>query len=116
MTFLWLTIFGNSALFGEIYGSARIVVAVNANVSTALFVLLDSLPLAALTSELSILVITVFFVTSSDSTSLVIDIIKAGGHPEPPTIQRVFWASTEGIVATVLLVVYNLLSGLKQNS
>ena len=104
MTFLWLTIFGNSALFGELYGGARIVEAVNANVSTALFVLLDSLPLAALTCGLSVLVITVFFVTSSDSASLVIDIITAGGHPEPPTIQRVFWASTEGIVAIVLLV------------
>ena len=104
ITFLWLTIFGNSALFGELYSGARIVEAVNANVSTALFVLLDRLPLAALTSGLSVLVITIFFVTSSDSASLVIDIITAGGHPEPPTIQRVFWASTEGIVAVVLLV------------
>jgi len=104
ITFLWLTIFGNSALFGELYGGTRIVLAVNANVSTALFVLLYSLPLAALTSGLSVLVITIFFVTSSDSASLVIDIITAGGHPEPPTIQRVFWASTEGIVAVVLLI------------
>ena len=104
ITFLWLTIFGNSALFGELYSGARIVEAVNANVSTALFVLLDRLPLAALTSGLSVLVITIFFVTSSDSASLVIDIITAGGHSEPPTIQRVFWASTEGIVAVVLLV------------
>jgi choline/glycine/proline betaine transport protein len=45
-----------------------------------------------------------FFVTSSDSASLVIDIITAGGNTNPPTIQRIFWAVTEGLVAIVLLV------------
>ncbi len=104
ITFLWLTVFGNSALFSEMYGSGGIMDAVNENVSTALFVLLDSLPLAALTSALSVVVIAIFFVTSSDSASLVIDIITAGGHPDPPTAQRVFWAVTEGIIAAVLLV------------
>ena len=104
MTFLWLTVFGNSALFGELYGRGSIVEAVNENVATALFVLLDTFPWAALTSALSVVVITVFFVTSSDSASLVVDIITAGGHPNPPTVQRIFWAVTEGVVAAVLLV------------
>jgi len=104
MTFLWLTIFGNSALFGELYGSGGITEAVNDNVATALFVLLQGFPWSTLTSALSVLVITVFFVTSSDSASLVIDIITAGGHPNPPTVQRIFWATTEGVVAAVLLV------------
>lgn len=104
MTFLWLTIFGNSALFSELYGGGGIVDAVNDNVATALFVLLDTFPWAALTSALSIVVITSFFVTSSDSASLVVDIITAGGHPNPPTIQRIFWAITEGVVAAVLLL------------
>ena len=45
-----------------------------------------------------------FFVTSSDSASLVIDIITAGGNTNPPTIQRIFWAVTEGLVAIVLLM------------
>lgn len=69
-----------------------------------LFLLLDTFPSAALTSALSIVVITSFFVTSSDSASLVVDIITAGGHPNPPTIQRIFWAITEGVVAAVLLL------------
>lgn len=104
MTFLWLTIFGNSALFGELYGNGGITEAVNDNVATALFVLLHGFPWSTLTSALSVFVITMFFVTSSDSASLVVDIITAGGHPNPPTIQRIFWAVTEGVVAAVLLV------------
>ena len=104
ITFLWLTVFGNSALFCELYGSGGVVEAVNENVATALFALLDIFPMAALTSGLSVLVITIFFVTSSDSASLVVDIITAGGHPNPPAVQRIFWAVTEGVVAAVLLL------------
>ena len=66
--------------------------------------LLDSFPWSALTSALGVAVIIAFFVTSSDSASLVVDIITAGGRPDPPTVQRVFWAVTEGGVAAVLLV------------
>lgn len=104
ITFLWLTVFGNSALFCELYGSGGVVEAVNENIATALFALLDIFPMAALTSGLSVLVITIFFVTSSDSASLVVDIITAGGHPNPPALQRIFWAVTEGVVAAVLLL------------
>ena len=104
LTFVWLTVFGNTALFQELSGHGGVVEAVNDNVATALFVLLDRLPLATITSALSVVVIAVFFVTSSDSASLVVDIITAGGHPDPPTIQRIFWASMEGLVAAVLLV------------
>ena len=104
ITFIWLTVFGNSALFCELYGDGGVVEAVNDNVATALFALLDLFPLAALTSGLSVLVIAIFFVTSSDSASLVVDIITSGGHPNPPAVQRVFWAVTEGVVAAVLLV------------
>ena len=104
ITFIWLTVFGNSALFCELYGDGGVVEAVNENVATALFALLDLFPLAALTSGLSVLVIAIFFVTSSDSASLVVDIITSGGHPNPPAVQRVFWAVTEGVVAAVLLV------------
>lgn len=104
MTFVWLTVFGNSALFGELYGAGGMAAAVKESVPTALFVLLDTFPWAVLTSGLSVLVIVAFFVTSSDSASLVVDIITAGGHPNPPTVQRIFWAVTEGVVAAVLLV------------
>ena len=87
-----------------LYILGGIVAAVNDNVATALFVLLATLPWSALTSALGIAVIIAFFVTSSDSASLVVDIITAGGRTDPPTVQRVFWAVTEGVVAAVLLI------------
>ncbi len=103
MTFAWLTVFGNTALFEEM-SAGGLVQAVNDNVSTALFVLLDRFPLASLTSGLGIVVVTVFFVTSSDSASFVVDIITSGGHPNPPVSQRIFWAILEGMIAAVLLL------------
>jgi len=54
-------------------------------------------------SILTIVCICLYFVTSSDSGSLVIDIIGANGIQNPPTLQRIFWAVTEGATASVLL-------------
>lgn len=102
-TFLWLSIFGGSALHEEVLGQGGMVTAVNASVPESLFVLLEQFPLAGVTSVVATIVIISFFVTSSDSGSLVIDIITAGGHPDPPRIQRVFWAVMEGVVAATLL-------------
>jgi len=80
----------------------------NDRVSTVLFVLLDGLFdtafLSALTIGIATLCIILFFVTSSDSASLVIDIIASGGNPDPPVGTRLFWAITEGVVAATLLV------------
>ena len=54
-------------------------------------------------SILSLIAIVLYFVTSSDSGSLVIDCLSANGHPDPPLMQRIFWALTEGATATALL-------------
>jgi len=104
LTFIWLTIFGNTALYQEMVLEYSIVDAVNENIAVALFVMLNNLPLSFITSLFGVLLIITFFVTSSDSASLVIDIITSGGNTNPPTIQRIFWAVTEGLVAIVLLV------------
>lgn len=103
-TFLWITVFGGSAINLALFTDSGIVGAVNENVSTALFYLLDAFPLASITSLLAIMLVFVFFVTSSDSGSLVIDIITAGGNLDPPKAQRVFWAVMEGAVAAVLIL------------
>ncbi len=71
---------------------------------TAIFVLLEQLPLTAITSALATMLIVTFFVTSSDSGSLVIDIISSGGAENPPVWQRIFWAVSEGAVAATLLL------------
>ena len=101
---IWLTVFGGTALHRELYSGGGIVDAVKDNVATAMFELLATLPLAGITSFLMVVVIITFFVTSSDSGSLVVDTITSGGNLHPPVIQKVFWASAEGVVAAVLLL------------
>ncbi|MEX0593400.1 MAG: BCCT family transporter [Balneolaceae bacterium] len=104
LTFLWMSGFGGSALFLETSGLAEIASAVEADQTTSLFVLLDQFPLAMITSFLAIVLVLSFFVTSSDSGSLVIDSLTSGGKLDSPVGQRVFWATTEGLVAAVLLL------------
>lgn len=104
-TFLWLSVFGNSALFIELGNQGgQIAAAVTQDMPTALYVFLERLPWTTLVSLLATLLVVTFFVTSSDSGSLVIDIITSGGDEDPPTWQRVFWAVSEGVVASVLLL------------
>ena len=114
VTFVWLSVFGGSALFVELSGPGGLAAAAQDDVARSLFVFLETLPIASgislpsgimpLIGALATISIVTFFVTSSDSGSLVIDIITAGGKPNPPTAQRVYWASLEGVVAAVLLV------------
>lgn len=104
VTFLWMTTFGDSALHVEMFGAGGIADAVQENLPVSLFVLLENFPFSSVTSLLAVVVVVTFFVTSSDSGSLVIDIITAGGNPEPPKIQRIFWAVMEGMVAAALLL------------
>jgi BCCT family betaine/carnitine transporter len=68
-----------------------------------MFQMLENLPLTQLTSFIGIVLVLVFFVTSSDSGSLVIDSITAGGKLDAPVPQRIFWATLEGLIAGVLL-------------
>ncbi len=70
----------------------------------ALFRLLDQYPLYSIVAPICLVLIIIFFVTSSDSGSLVIDTITAGGKMNAPTIQRVFWCILEGLVAIALLL------------
>jgi choline/glycine/proline betaine transport protein len=104
VTFLWITIFGNTAIFIEMFGAGGIAKAVQENIPVSLFILLENFPLTTVTSFLSILVVVTFFVTSSDSGSMVIDIITSGGNPDPPVLSRLFWALLQGAVAGTLLL------------
>lgn len=104
ITFIWLTVFGDAAIYHELIGEGGLAEIVGRDISMALFALLETFPLGKVTAFASIIVIVLFFVTSSDSGSLVIDVLSSGGHTDPPVIQRIFWAVLEGIVAAVLLV------------
>ena len=104
VTFLWMSGFGGSALYLETGGIAEIASAVEADQTTSLFILLDQFPFSIVMSVLAIILVLSFFVTSSDSGSLVIDGLTSGGKMHSPVGQRVFWASAEGAVAAILLV------------
>jgi betaine/carnitine transporter, BCCT family len=99
---LWMSVFGGTAIhqvLAEGYTAAQ-----DAPLELKLFRMLAELPLAAITSFIGIVLVIVFFVTSSDSGSLVIDTITAGGKIDAPMPQRVFWCTFEGAVAIVLLL------------
>jgi choline/glycine/proline betaine transport protein len=104
LSFVWMSVFGNSAIFLQMSQKADIVAAVKANVSTALFSMLEHFPLTNLLSIIAIFLVVVFFVTSSDSGSLVVDHLTSGGKLDSPVPQRVFWAIMEGVVAATLLI------------
>jgi choline/glycine/proline betaine transport protein len=104
LSFLWMSGFGGSALSLALNNVGDIPAAVNENVATALFVMLQQLPLTLLTSIVGVLLVVTFFVTSSDSGSLVVDNLTSGGKLDSPVPQRIFWAVLEGVVAAVLLL------------
>ncbi len=99
---LWMSVFGGMAIDQVI--SDGYTAAQEAELPRQLFAMLDALPLAGITSLIGIVLVIVFFVTSSDSGSLVIDTITAGGKVDAPAPQRVFWCIFEGAVAIVLLL------------
>jgi choline/glycine/proline betaine transport protein len=104
LSFVWMSVFGGSALHLQAHGIADIVGAVNDDVATAMFVMLEAFPLAEILSLIAVTLVVVFFITSSDSGSLVVDHLTSGGKLHSPTPQRVFWAVMEGVIAAVLLI------------
>jgi len=104
-TFLWMTVFGNTAISLDMgMAAGAISQAVAGDLSTALFHFLAQLPGAAITSTLAVLLVAVFFVTSADSGSLVIDTIASGGADDTPKWQRVYWCLLLGLAAALLLL------------
>ncbi|WP_026480744.1 BCCT family transporter [Ahrensia sp. 13_GOM-1096m] len=103
VSILWMGAFGGTAI-SQVIADASAPVK-DAALELKLFEMLKPLPLASITSFIGIILVLVFFVTSSDSGSLVIDTITAGGKTDAPAAQRVFWCTFEGIVAATLLLV-----------
>jgi betaine/carnitine transporter, BCCT family len=105
ITVLWMSAFGGSGIDQIQNGIGALASEGITDTSLAMFQMLENLPLAAITSFIAIVLVLVFFITSSDSGSLVIDSITSGGKIDAPKGQRVFWAVTEGAIAGVLLYV-----------
>ncbi len=103
LTFLWLTTFGGSALFLELSEAGSMAAAVKENIAISIYELLGNFPFAIVANFAAILLVVSFFVTSSDSGSLVVDTFTSGGKLSSPVTQRIFWAFLQGAVAAVLL-------------
>lgn len=104
VSFFWFSVFGGAAMYLQLNGIGDIGAAVNADRSTALFYMFDMYPISEIMSFVGVILIITFFVTSSDSGSLVVDSLTAGGKLDAPVAQRVFWALTEGALAATLLI------------
>jgi BCCT family betaine/carnitine transporter len=102
VTLIWLSAFGGTGLNQSIEGVGQLAHGIS-DVSLAMFHMLENLPMSTITSFLGITLVLVFFVTSSDSGSLVIDSITSGGKVDAPVPQRILWATLEGVIAGTLL-------------
>ena len=103
VTLVWMGTFGGTALEQILNGTGALKDGIN-DVSLAMFQMLQNLPYTEMASFLTIVLVLVFFVTSSDSGSLVVDSITAGGKLNAPVPQRIFWATMEGVIAAALLI------------
>ncbi|MFT5311961.1 MAG: choline/glycine/proline betaine transport protein [Paraglaciecola sp.] len=123
--FIWLTLFGSTALYLELFhhitndsaelvaavGQAGVIEAVQADVTSALYVTIDKLDagfFGTIAAFIVTLLIATFFITSSDSGTLVITTILSMGNESPPLAHRILWGFGEGAVAAILLLVGGL--------
>ena len=98
---LWMSTFGGAVIDmiqAEAEQGITAVVVDTYKPEMAPFRLLDQYPLYSSIAPISLMLIVIFFVTSSDSGSLVIDTITAGGKMDAPVIQRIFWCTLGGLI------------------
>lgn len=105
LTLIWMTIFGNTAIDLIMHhGAAELGQWVQQDLPVSLFKFLEHFPLSSFLSFIGIVMVVVFFVTSSDSSAMVVDMLASGGDSETPVWQRVFWSGLIGVIAVVLLL------------
>ena len=103
VTVVWMSVFGGLAIEQVVDKVGELGTNGLTDVSLAMFQMFDVLPFGSMLSIIAVVLVLVFFITSSDSGSLVIDSITAGGKVDAPVLQRVFWAFMEGAIAVALL-------------
>jgi choline/glycine/proline betaine transport protein len=107
LTFFWMAVFGGTAIQQELWGPGGVIEAVNTDISKPLFVVIENLDVGffgSIISFVALILIVTYFVTSSDSGTLVITTLISMGKEEPPISYRIFWGLGEGLVAIVLLL------------
>ncbi|AZT85756.1 BCCT family transporter [Marinobacter sp. NP-4(2019)] len=105
---VWITIFGNTAMYLELFGNGGVVEAVNKDTTMALFatieLMTESQAMVILMACICAILLVTYFVTSSDSATLVICTLISMGETNPLPRYRVFWGAAIGAVAAVLLL------------
>ena len=101
---IWILVFAHQAMAVATSDGGALLTSVNTQFSVAFFQFLDGLPMSKVVSGMTLFLLIGFFVTSSDSGSLVVDMLASKGNPNPPVWQRVFWGLTEGFLAAILLL------------
>ena len=107
LSFVWIVAYGGTALWAELFGPGGVSEAVSANVSMALFATFEAMEVGAIgvvAGVIGTILVTTYFVTSSDSGTLVVATILSEGNEHPMYRHRLIWGSFEGVVAAVLLV------------
>lgn len=103
--FFWFAVMGGAGIHRQLFGAGGLVDPDEGVVAErVLFDVLGDLPLGSILSVIAIILVAIFFITSSDSGSLVVDMLASGGHPNPPMWSRVLWALLEGAIAAALLL------------
>jgi len=104
LTFLWFSVFGASALYLEVQQEAGFAENAVADVSTALFRMLEYYPLSGFLSTIAVILLLVFFITSADSATFVLGMMSSDGNPNPPASKKIAWGLTQSSLAAILLV------------
>lgn len=105
---LWFAVFGGTALHEELYGMGGIADLVNQDVTTALFALLERMPLTIVLDIICLVLIFIFLVTSADSATYVLGMLTSKGSLVPPTRRKVVWGITLGAMGAALLLSGNV--------
>lgn len=106
---IWISIFGGTALYMDLYGNASVAAAVSNDVTTALFVMFKGLPFELILSVLSLILIALFIITSADSATYILGVLTSKGSLNPSRVSKFIWGTLMASITAVLI----LSSGLK---
>ncbi|MGG4451473.1 glycine betaine uptake BCCT transporter [Brevibacillus porteri] len=104
LSFIWFSVFGGTALHLEIFDQAPIGAAVQRDISTALFLALEQLPMGYILAVVAVLLIITFFITSADSAIFVLGMLSSDGNLDPSNRVKITWGILQSAIAIVLLL------------
>ncbi|WP_047154897.1 glycine betaine uptake BCCT transporter [Aneurinibacillus tyrosinisolvens] len=103
-SFIWFSVFGGTALNLEMFQGVNIAEIVQKDVTAALFVMLEHLPIGTILSVVATLLIITFFITSADSATFVLGMLSSEGELNPSNKIKITWGILQSSIAVVLLL------------